>query len=469
MFRRIRWRLLVTYFIVVISACVFLGAYLTQRFTSIYTDRVTADLRSLAESIALDAAANLSAGDPRAVQRDLRGAHAPGEAWVLVTDASRTIVGTRGVPGSRLGASDTEPLIRNALQGAEATRIGPVPGAEEAVHAVVPVRTAPGSPVLGVVHVMLPLTRLHATLRQIRWVVAWAVVIALVIGGGVGLILARGIAGPIQEMQRVAGKLAAGHLSERVPVRSRDEVGELAGSFNHMASELERIDATRRAFIADASHELRTPVANLAVAIEALQAVIGKDPDQARAASADLEREVRRLTELVEDLLDLSLAESGAVHLNLTAQSPGDLILRATRPFQARAAEAGVTLATEIPARLSQVKADADRTVQVLTNLLDNAFKVTTSRGRITVAASEQRAHVLLSVTDTGSGIPEAELAHIFDRFYRVDKARTRGQGGAGLGLAIAKRLVEAQGGIIMVESKPGQGTRFVVALQRIP
>lgn len=111
--------------------------------------------------------------------------------------------------------------------------------------------------------------------------------------------------------------------------------------------------------------------------------------------------------------------------------------------------------------------ADADRTVQVLTSLLDNALKVTSSGGRITVAASEQRAHVLLSVADTGPGIPEAELPHIFDRFYRVDKARTRGQGGAGLGLAIAKRLVEAQGGIIMVESKIGEGARFVVALPK--
>lgn len=467
MFRHIHWKLLVTYLIVLTAACVFLGAHLTREFTAIYTDQVSGDLRGLGESIATDAAVNLSAGNREAVQGDLHGAHSPGQALVVVTDAAGVIVGVRDLPESQLGTKDTEPLIARALQGNEETRVGPAPGIEDAVHVVIPIRAAPAGRVLGAVHVALPLSVLQTTLRHVRWVVAWAVVIALVIGGGIGLILAQSIAAPIREMQRVAGRLASGRLGERVPVRSRDEVGELARSLNYMASELERIDETRRAFIADASHELRTPVANLAVAIDALKAVIGTDRDQAMTAVADLEREVQRLTALVEGLLDLSLAESGRVQLNLTVQSPGDLILCAIRPFQVRAAQTGVTLATEIPTHLSNVKADADRTVQVLTNLLDNALKVTSAGGRITVAASEQRAHVLLSVTDTGPGIPEGELPHIFDRFYRVDKARTRGRGGAGLGLAIAKRLVEAQGGVIMVESKPGHGARFAVALPR--
>jgi signal transduction histidine kinase len=234
-----------------------------------------------------------------------------------------------------------------------------------------------------------------------------------------------------------------------------------------MASELEHIDAMRRAFIADASHELRTPVANLAVAVEALKAVIAKDSDQANDVAADVEREVQRLAELVENLLDLSLVESGQVRLSLTALSPGELVLRAAHPFQVRAARAGVTLSTEIPSRLSRVTVDADRTVQVLTNLLENALKATPPGGRITVEASEQHEHVLLSVADTGPGLPEAELPHIFERFYRVDKARARGRGGAGLGLAIAKWLVEAQGGIIKAESKEGRGARFVVALPK--
>lgn len=307
---------------------------------------------------------------------------------------------------------------------------------------------------------------LQAEVRHLRWVVAWAVVVALAITSVLGLLLARGIAGPVQEMQRVASTLAAGRLSERVPVRTQDELGELARSLNYMASELERIDSMRRAFVADASHELRTPVANLAVAVEALKAVIPAT-SQAAAIVGDVEREVHRLRALVENLLDLSLVESGKVHLNLVPLAPSEVVQRAAQPFLLRAEQAGIMLRTEIPPQLSRARADTDRTIQVLTNLLDNALKFTPRGGTITVSAYERRGHVLISVADTGPGIPEAELPHIFDRFYKVDKARAGGGRGAGLGLAIAKRLMEAQGGIIMVESKEDRGARFVIALPK--
>lgn len=468
MFRSIRWKLSVTYLIVVSSALVFMGVHLSQEFDAVYTRRATADLLNFARVVALHAYEGLATADPAEVRLHLQGAPAEsiGPRFVI-TDASGTVVGVVGTPEPAAGSRDADAPVAKALAGAEVAGVDRPSGSDAAVYAAVPVRGGSGGRVVGAVYAWLPMVFLGAELRHIRWVIAGSVSAAFLVAAVLGAVLARGIAGPIQEMQRVASRLAAGRLSERVPVRSRDELGELAQSLNYMAGELERIDATRRAFIADASHELRTPVANLAVAVEALQAVIGKDPDQATAAAADLEREVRRLAKLVENLLDLSLAESGQVRLNLAVLAPGDLALRAVHPFEGRAAQAGVTLATEIPLQLSHVTADADRTVQVLTGLLDNALKATPPGGRITMGASEQRAHVLLSVADTGPGIPEAELPHVFDRFYRVDKARARGQGGAGLGLAIAKRLVEAQGGIIMVESEPGHGARFVVALPK--
>ena len=468
MFRHIRWKLLAFCMVVCTPPFIFIGVHLSQQFEAIFTTQLKAGLLDLARLIAPEALEGLSSGDPAAVRRHLRGGHHGADGpQVVITDASGTIVGVRGVPESAVGTRYAHPSIARALQGEEVAGVGTAPGADEAAFAAVPVRAGPGSRVFGVAHVSQPLSALRAELQHIRWVVAGTVLAALLIAVPLWLLLAQTIAGPVQEMERVASKLADGRLSERVPVRSRDELGELARSLNYMASELEHIDAMRRAFIADASHELRTPVANLAVAVEALKAVIGRDPDQANAVAADLEREVQRLAELVENLLDLSLAESGQVRLNLTALSPSELVLRAAHPFQVRAAHAGITLSTEIPSRLSRVTVDADRTVQVLTNLLENALKVTPPGGRITVEASEQHEHILFSVTDTGPGIPEAELPHIFDRFYRVDKARTRGRGGAGLGLAIAKRLVEAQGGIIKAESKERRGARFVVALPK--
>jgi len=467
MFRRIRWKLLATYLIVVSSAVVFLGVHLARQFEAAFSEQVKADLLVLARLTAVNVASMLAAGDPEAIQRLLRGIdHSGAEGpLIFVTDAAGVIRGGHGVPDEVLGSQAPDPSVREALNGREVAGIGPAPGALQVVYAAVPVSVA--SRVIGAVHTARPLTYLRTQIRHLRWVVAWGTVVAMAIASAVGLLLARSIAGPVQEMQATAGRLAAGRLGERVPVRTRDELGELAHSLNYMASELERIDSMRREFVADAAHELRTPVANLTVAVEALKAIIDADPAQARAIAADLDREVQRLQHLVEGLLDLSLVEAGQVRLNLIQIAPTDLVRGVLPQFAARAERAGIALAHEIPWRLPAVRADPDRMTQVLTNLLDNAFKHTPRGGTVTVSAAERRGHVLITVADTGAGIPEADLPHIFDRFYKVDKARPAGRGGAGLGLAIAKRLVEAQGGIIMVESMEGRGTVFSVALPK--
>ncbi|HEY6103511.1 MAG TPA: ATP-binding protein [bacterium] len=307
----------------------------------------------------------------------------------------------------------------------------------------------------------------QAQVRHVRWVVAWAVIVAMGISTVVGLLLARSIAGPVQEMQRVAGSLARGRLSERVPLRTQDELGDLARALNSMAGELERLDASRRAFVADASHELRTPVANLVVAVEALKATVGKDASITQAVVQDLEREAHRLRELVERLLDLSQAESGQLAVSLEPVAVGPLAERAVLPFRAQATAAGVEIEVVIPPRLPMVEVDAIRAEQVLANLLGNAVKFTPPGGRVVVEAAERGAQVVIEVSDTGPGVPEEERANIFDRFYKVDKARPAGRGGAGLGLAIAKRLVDAQGGSIEVRNREGGGAVFSVAFRR--
>lgn len=467
MFRRIRWRLLATYLIVVFFALVFLGVHLARQFEAAFTEQLKVDLLDLARLMALGAAEGLGSDNPAVIRRHLEGEpDAVDGPLVLVTDREGLIVAAVGLPGAVIGSPALDHAsVPEALRGKEITGVGTIAGSGEAVYAAVPVHA--GDRVLGAVHVARPLTYLHAQVQHLRWVVAWGTLVALVIATGVGLLLARSIAAPVQEMQLVAGHLAAGRLSERVPVQTRDELGDLARSLNYMASELERIDSMRRAFVADAAHELRTPVANLAVAVEALKVTIETHPDRAAPVAADIEREVARLRRLVEDLLDLSLVDAGQVRLNLTSVAPADLLRRAMQPFHLRAEHAHIALKLDVPPHLPAVTADADRTIQIVTNLLDNAFKYTPPGGAITVGALERRGHVLLSVADSGPGVPESELPNIFDRFYKVDKARTGGRGGAGLGLAIAKRLVEAQGGIIMVESKAGQGARFVIALPK--
>ncbi|MBI4278593.1 MAG: HAMP domain-containing histidine kinase [Armatimonadetes bacterium] len=316
---------------------------------------------------------------------------------------------------------------------------------------------------------------LAVQVQHMRWVIGWAIVVAGLGASVLALLLARSIARPIQEMTAATARLAAGDLSQRVPARTADELGELARGFNAMAAELERMDLLRRAFIADASHELRTPVANLRVAVEALREEMGaRDGAGATSPGAGespalleaIEHEADRLGRLVEGMLDLSMLESGRGQATMAATAIGDLATRVAASFRPAADRRGITLSTRVPPALPPVLADAERTAQVLANLLDNALKFTPAGGQVTVRVFERHGHVFVEVADEGPGVPPEHLPHIFDRFYKADRARSE-RPGAGLGLAIARRLMEMQGGLIMADSTPGQGARFTIGLPR--
>jgi signal transduction histidine kinase len=294
--------------------------------------------------------------------------------------------------------------------------------------------------------------------------VGWTIVLTLLWAAVVSFLLAQRIAGPIQEMRVATTRMAAGELSQRVQVQTADELGDLARSLNYMAAELERLDTMRREFVADASHELRTPVANLAVAVEALrESLLAADPASAGLLDG-FEREVERLRVLVETLLDLSAVESGRVHLHLVPTDLAEVTASAVESFRARASQHGIALERIGPARGVTVHADPDRMAQVLGNLLDNALKFTPAGGRVTVTVAQRRGQAVLLVEDTGPGIPTGDLPHIFDRFFKADRSRS-GERGAGLGLAIARRLVVAQGGEITAHNRPQGGARFTVTL----
>ncbi|MDP2959649.1 MAG: HAMP domain-containing sensor histidine kinase, partial [Longimicrobiales bacterium] len=310
-----------------------------------------------------------------------------------------------------------------------------------------------------------PVVELEEQIRHIRFFVGWTVLATLLWAVLVSLLLARRIAGPIQEMQAATARIAAGDLGQRVPVRTADELGDLARSLNYMAAELERLDATRREFVADASHELRTPVANLAVAVSALCDTI-PCPDPASAALLDaVGQEVERLRSLVGSLLDLSAVESGRVHLHLVPVDLGDVASRVVESFRPRGAQQGVTLGQSGPPRGVRVHADSDRMEQVLGNLLDNALKFTPSGGCVTVRVTtgSDDGSVRVSVEDTGRGIPAEAQERLFQRMYQAeaeaDAAVSRR--GLGLGLYISSEIVNRLGGRIWVESEVGRGSTF--------
>jgi signal transduction histidine kinase len=267
---------------------------------------------------------------------------------------------------------------------------------------------------------------------------------------------------PIGALARAARRLGHGDLSQRVRLQGEGEVEGLAQAFNSMAAELEYAEQLRRNMVADVAHELRTPLSNIQGYLEAIRdGVIGPDA----AAIRSLDEEARLLSRLVNELQELSLAEAGELKLVYQAEDIADLVRQAVSPWQPQLIAREISLSVNLPDNLPLVNIDWQRVNQVLHNILENAMAHTPKGGAIDVAASEKDKWVEVSVSDTGEGIPAEDLPHIFERFYRVDKSRARATGGSGLGLTIAKRLVEAHGGAITVQSRVGEGSRFSFTL----
>jgi signal transduction histidine kinase len=292
--------------------------------------------------------------------------------------------------------------------------------------------------------------------------------LALILGGA----LARTLTHPLREITAAARQVARGQLDQQVPVRSRDELGELAVAFNQMSADLARARDQRRQMTADIAHDLRTPLSVVLGHLEALRDGVLPPAPETLSLVHD---EALRLNRLVEDLRTLSLAEAGELTLARRRIAPGMLIERAAAALLPRAQQRGIALHTHIETGLAEIDVDADRMAQVLGNLLDNALRHTPTGGCVTLTGGSgpTQGTILLSVRDSGPGITPEDLPRIFDRFYRADKARARSAAQdahrSGLGLAIARSIVEGHGGRIWAESPPGAGAQFFIQIPSAP
>lgn len=277
------------------------------------------------------------------------------------------------------------------------------------------------------------------------------------------LVVARRIVRPVQRLLAATRRIAAGRYAERVPpdpATTHDELGQLAASFNTMAGALEQAERRRLELIGDVAHELRTPIATLEGYLEGL---LDGVVEPSAPTWARLHDEARRLRRLVDDLQELSRAEARQLALTIRPAPPAAIVRAALDRLGAEFAESGLDLRVVVAPDLPPVRADQDRAVQVLTNLLTNALRYTPAGGRVSLTAEHVDAAVCFAVHDTGIGIAPEHLPYLFDRFYRADPARSRALGGSGIGLAIAKTLVEAHGGRIWAAS-PGLGSGATVA-----
>ncbi|BCL84597.1 HAMP domain-containing histidine kinase [Ktedonobacteria bacterium brp13] len=293
-----------------------------------------------------------------------------------------------------------------------------------------------------------------------------AVLLAGLVALLLALIFAHTILRPLHTLKVVARKMEQGDLSQRVFIKSKGEVGALAHAFNAMADSLSRSERLRRNLVSDVAHELRNPLMNIRGYLELLQdQVLEPTPE----TLASLYEETSLLNRLVADLQDLSLAEAGQLHLVQKPVNLAAVARQAVQIVQPHLVQKNLTLHVHLPSNLPHVAADQERIAQVLRNLLSNAIRHTPEQGKIRLTASRDESMLRISVRDSGVGIAPEHLPYLFERFYRADASRSRATGGSGLGLAVARQVVQAHGGQITVESQPGQGSCFTFTLPIAP
>jgi two-component system, OmpR family, phosphate regulon sensor histidine kinase PhoR len=580
-FRRIRWRIALPYVALILLVMAGLTAYLSRLVRDTHMvdleARLASEARFVASEVAIDVAVS---SNPEALDVLAHRWAGEAEARVTIVGSDGVVLGESQAERSQMDNHLNRPEVQQALSaGLGASLRHSATEGMDMLYVAVPMRSQ--GQVLGVVRLSVPVTQVQAQVAQLQRAILAATLPATLLAVALAVFIAERTARPVRQLTAVAQRLEQGDLAARLVPSTRDEVGQLTGAFNLMATRLQeemgtlateharlaavlermadgvlitdeagrvgllnpaaarllrveagaavgsmlpqvvrhyqlvelwqrarqcgqeqsaavevpatglflqavaapfqegerrgyiltlqdltrvrRLETVRRDFISNISHELRTPLASLRALADTLRDGALEDPTAARHFLDLIDTEVTDMTQMVQELLDLSRIEAGVAELNPRPTAVADLLAGPVERLQPQATRAGLTLTLDVPADLPPVRADAQRLGQVITNLLHNAIKFTPGGGAITVVAKADAGEVVIAVRDTGVGISADDLPRIFERFYKADRARSGG--GSGLGLAIARHIVEAHHGRIWAESVEGRGSTFYVAL----
>jgi signal transduction histidine kinase len=318
----------------------------------------------------------------------------------------------------------------------------------------------------GIIYTYLPLAKITEITQDFAYLWMIASFLFLIVALATGAWLVKRLTKPLLEMKQAADTVSKGNYSVHLNVNSKDEVGELAYAFNHMADSIRREDERKREFLANVSHELRTPISYVKGYSDALVANMVKTEEDKNRYLNLIHREAGRMERLVGDLLDLSKLETDEYQLEMMPLPLAQLIEDAVQKYRSTIKEKGLTFKIKLDPDII-INGDEGRIEQVIQNIMDNAIRYT-NEGKITINLYTEKNSCCVEVTDTGSGIPEEDIDKVKQRFYTVNKARTRADGGTGLGLAIAEKLVHLHGGELLLLSKVNKGTTVKVLLPAI-
>ncbi len=388
-------------------------------------------------------------------------------ARVIVVDTRQMVLGDSVRIGGLLGTGLQRREVEVALNGRVGHSVQFSDKSEQWVLQVaVPIKHEESDQVLGAAFLASSLTPVYNTVSAVRRFLVISTLVSMAFATGLAALISHHLTVPIKDLTNATRQMAEGKLEQKIITKTRDEIGQLARQFNIMASKVKETNQRLTRFVADVSHELRTPLASMLIGIQSLLNY-EMEPEEKQEFLNDINQQTQRMIYLVEDLLELTRRQEVAdvqeiVPLGLILKE----VLDTTEP---RANRKGLTLFTEVEEELPYLHASPEALKRVFINLLDNAIKFTSPGGWLKLKTHTTSKKVIITVEDTGCGMPEESLPYIFDRFYRVDKARSREMGGTGLGLSICKEIVELYGGEISVSSKENEGSSFSITFPVSP
>ena len=474
----IRWKVLIAYLLIIVVAFSVVGVSLLQLVGEyLFTQRVKEDQRT-ADTLSEQMRTPLSCRDVDSMYQSALEFCADDASRVLVLDQYGVVQvdSESQLNGTRFENAEAAEALRGAASsygfydglGRGAfwlrTALNTFYYSDAMTGVFASAISANGETTIGAVIYISQVQEIYENLHEIQLkILTWLIVVtASVIVMSIFVI--RTITRPIGELREGIAKMSSGDFSARVSVRGRSEFAELATAFNSMSERLELLDKSRNQFVSNASHELKTPLSTMKILIETILYQDPFDPGMTKEFLTDVNKEIDRLSRIVSDLLTLVNIDSGGMKLNSADLDLHELLLEQVKRLAPLARENGIEL--ECSAReVLEVNGDTVKLQQVIYNVIDNAIKYTPRGGEVHASLSRSGKRAVIRVSDTGIGIPAEDLPHIFDRFYRVDKARSRATGGTGLGLSIVKQIVKMHGGTIIAASEEGKGTTFVIEL----
>lgn len=458
-----RWKLVGTYFIL-IALTVLLANWMSYNALREYYLQERQDAYRIHTTIISTHAGEYIARGNLAMPAEIREYGQQVNARVLFIDRNGLVVGDSFNEDWILGRQLEHLEVQAALRGETASGTHFISPEEWVMYVAAPVTSQ--KEVVGAVLLSTEITDITQALEAVIKRMVMLSFLGAMLAGLIGLWLSAEITRPVQQLTRAVERVALGNFNQRVKVRSRDELGQLAKSFNTMARKLARVDQNRREFIANASHELKSPLASIKALAESLVYSDERDVEVYKEYLRDIDTEVDRLNRMVHDLLKLAQLEDERIVLHREEQSVQKIIARVVHLVTPQAISKGIDLSVTTQGDLIW-PVDKDVLSGILLNLVDNGIKYTLAGDRVEVVGRIEEEKLVLEVRDTGDGIPPDDLPHIFERFYRVDKARSRDTGGTGLGLAIVEQGVRLMGGTIKVVSQPELGTTFTIKLPK--